>query len=253
MTKPRIALITGAAVRIGRCIAETLAAEGWSIALHYNQSQESAKLLADEISAIGNEVKIYRANLEIESEVVSLIADINQSMGPVDCLVNNASAFEYDTITSSNRALWDCHMETNLRAPFVLSQQFAGQKSCKHDRCIINILDQRVWNLTPHFMTYTLSKASLWTLTQTLALALAPSIRVNAIGPGPVLPSTRQTDDDFKKQCKSTLLEHGVSPHEIANTVSYILETTSLTGQMIAIDSGQHLGWSLPNSIHTNE
>ena len=164
-------------------------------------------------------------------------------VGPLTLLVNNASTFENDTVETVTRESWDLHMEVNLWSPFALSQAFARQLPDGAEGNIVNLLDQRVWNLTPYFMSYTVSKSGLWTLTRTLALALAPRIRVNAIGPGPALPSTHQTDQEFTDQCARMPLRRGTTPGEIASTVRYILASPSLTGQMIALDGGQHLGW----------
>jgi len=164
-------------------------------------------------------------------------------------LVNNASQFENDTIQSTTRESWDQHMNVNLRAPFVLSQIFAEQVPKGTEGNVVNILDQRVWNLTPFFMTYTLSKTALWTLTQTMAMAMAPKIRVNGIGPGPTLKNERQSEDDFVRQWTEVPLRRRVMPQEIADTLRYILQASSMTGQMIALDGGQHLGWGQTSNI----
>ena len=170
------------------------------------------------------------------------------ALGPVTCLVNNASAFEPDTIATVTRASWDTHMETNLRAPLVLTQAFARALPSGAAGNVINILDQRVWNPTPYFLSYTVGKAGLWMLTKTLALALAPAIRVNAIGPGPTLPSERQSAEHFARQQRNTPLRRGPQPEEIGRAARFILDSPSLTGQMIALDGGQHLGWATPES-----
>ncbi|MBJ26228.1 MAG: short chain dehydrogenase [Alphaproteobacteria bacterium] len=243
---PKIVLITGAAVRIGKWIAESMASDGWSVALHCNTNYKAAENLAEKIRGQGGIAEVFRANLACEDDVEKLIPQVVQSMAPISCLINNASTFEYDSSESATRSSWDLHMEVNLRAPFVLSQNFSKISNRTTQGIIINILDQRVWNITPHYMTYTISKYGLWALTQSLALDLAPHIRVNAIGPGPVLPNQRQTNYDFNKQWENTPLKRQISSEEITNTVKYILNTPSLTGQMLAIDSGQHLGWSMP-------
>jgi NAD(P)-dependent dehydrogenase (short-subunit alcohol dehydrogenase family) len=186
------------------------------------------------------------ADLAREAEVEALVAQAAAALGPLGCLVNNASAFERDEALGVTRADWDRHMETNLRAPFVLMQGFARQLPADRHGAVVNLIDQRVWNLTPHFVTYTLSKAGLWTLTRTMALALAPRIRVNAVGPGPTLPSPRQTEAQFRRQMASVPLGHGTSPEEIAAAVRFILAAPAMTGQMIALDGGQHLGWAQP-------
>ncbi len=236
-------LITGAARRIGKAIVDALAEDGWRIALHYGGSADEAEAGAADLRARGAEVALYEADLRDEAQVRGLIPRIAGEMGTLDCLVNNASVFERDSLGDAARESWDAHMEVNLRAPFVLTQAFADQYRGENGN-IINILDQRVWNLTPHFSSYTLSKAGLWTLTQTTALALAPAIRVNGVGPGPTLPSPRQSEDRFREQWERTPLARRVGPQEIASAVRFILATPSMTGQMIALDSGQHLGWA---------
>ncbi len=161
-------------------------------------------------------------------------------------LVNNASLFENDTATTASRASWDAHFAVNLRAPFVLIQDFAAQLPGNAGGVIVNLLDERVWNLTPYFVSYTLSKSALWTLTQTMAMALAPRIRVNAIGPGPTLPSARQTPQQFQARCNAMPLRRGASPAEIAAALRFIVAAPAMTGQMIALDGGEHLGWAQP-------
>ena len=173
---------------------------------------------------------------------------------PLTVLVNNASLFENDTVNDATRESWDKHLDVNLRAPFVLSQMFAEQLPEDQDGNIINLLDQRVWNLTPFFMSYTVSKAGLWTLTQTLAMALAPQIRVNAVGPGPTIRNERQSEEDFARQWGETPLERRVMPQDIADAVRFIINAPSMTGQMIAMDGGQHLGWGqASNRLAPNE
>lgn len=241
-----VALITGAARRIGRHIAGALAADGYRVAVHYNGSRQDADSVVAEITAAGGVAMAVQADLHDEAAMADLIPRVTAALGPVGVLVNNASTFEHDTVDTATRASWDLHMQANLRAPFVLSQQMAALLPDTASGVIINMIDQRVWALTPDFMTYTLSKSALWTLTQTLALALAPRIRVNAIGPGPALPSKRQTPEHFAAQAAAMPLGHGTSPSEIASTVRFLLAATSMTGQMIALDGGQHLGWALP-------
>lgn len=241
-----VALITGAARRIGRSIAETLAADGHPVAVHYNGSRTEAETVVDSITAAGGRAMAFQADLHDEDSMAALLPAVTAAFGPVGVLVNNASTFEHDSLDTATRASWDLHMQANLRAPFVLSQQMAALLPDGARGCIINLIDQRVWALTPDFMTYTLSKAGLWTLTQTLALALAPRIRVNAIGPGPALPSKRQSAEQFAAQASAMPLGHGTNPAEIADTVRFLLAAGSMTGQMIALDGGQHLGWALP-------
>lgn len=243
-TAPRHALVTGAAKRIGRAIALKLADLGYDVTLHCHRSLADAEALADEVRARGARAFVAVCDLSQELEVERLLPDAVQALGPVGVLVNNASVFERDEALSTSRELWDFHMETNLRAPFVLTQAFARLLPETAQGSVVNLIDQRVWNLTPHFTTYTLSKAGLWTLTRTLALALAPRIRVNAVGPGPALPSVRQTEEEFERQCKAMPLQRGTNPEEIAQAVAYLISAPAVTGQMVALDGGQHLGWS---------
>lgn len=241
---PRAALVTGGARRLGRAMAEALAADGFAVAIHYHASEAEAESLAEAIRARGGRAATLVADLADEDAVEALIARAEAEVGPLGCLVNNASIFEMDTAATATRASWDRHLEPNLRAPFVLAQRFAEALPEGTHGLVVNMLDQRVWNLTPYFMSYTLSKSGLWTLTRTLALALAPRVRVCGIGPGPTLPSPRQSDADFARQCRQTPLRHGPSPEEIALTLRFLLAAPSLTGQMIALDGGQHLGWA---------
>lgn len=250
-TTPRTVLVTGAAHRIGQAIAIDLARHGWSVAVHYNTSAEAAEAVVGQIIDAGGTAASVRADLSRESEVAGLVPQATDALGPLGCLVNNASLFENDGALSATRESWDAHMETNLRAPFVLTQAFARQLPETGQGAVVNILDQRVFCLTPYFTTYSLSKAGLWTLTQTLALALAPRIRVNAIGPGPTLPSRRQTMEQFERQCAAMPLGHGATPRDIAEAVRFVLSASAMTGQMIALDGGQHLGWALPRDDDT--
>ncbi|GEO80627.1 SDR family oxidoreductase [Pararhodospirillum oryzae] len=243
-TRPRAALVTGAARRLGRAAALELAALGYDVAVHHRDSPDEARETAALIQALGRRAVLVQGDLSREEEVDALAQAALAALGPLGVLVNNASVFELDMWDSATRESWDAHMETNLRAPFVLSQAMARALPPSATGVIINLLDQRVWNLTPYFISYTLSKAGLWTLTQTLALALAPRVRVVGIGPGPALPSPRQTPQQFAAQAASVPLGHGTSPEEIARAVRFVLEAPSLTGQMIALDGGQHLGWA---------
>jgi NAD(P)-dependent dehydrogenase (short-subunit alcohol dehydrogenase family) len=243
-TLPRAALVTGAARRVGRAISLALASRGFSVALHCRDSRADAERTAADISALGVDCVILQAHLDREDEVARLIPDAVAALGPLGVLVNNASTFERDEAADATRASWDAHVEPNLRAPFVLMQAFARQLPKEAAGLIVNMLDQRVWSLTPHFVSYTVSKAALWTLTQTMALALAPRIRVNGIGPGPTVPSPRQSQAQFDAQCASVPLKHGSSPAEIGAAVLAMLDLPSMTGQMIALDGGQHLQWS---------
>ena len=241
---PRTALVTGGARRLGRAICLALAEDGFSVAIHCHRSREEGSALAAEIEQVGGRASAVAADLRIEAETQSLVEQAAAALGPVGLLVNNASIFERDEWHDADRASWDRHMEPNLRAPFVLMQAMARALPSDAGGLVINMLDQRVWSLTPHFVSYTVSKAGLWALTQQMALALAPRIRVNAIGPGPALPSPRQTAEQFARQCESVPLRHGTNPEEVGRAVLAILGLSSMTGQMIALDGGQHLQWS---------
>jgi len=239
----KVALITGAARRIGAAIARDLAALGWSVAVHHHRSLAAAQTLVGTIEDRGGRAQAFAANLESEAETSELVGRVADALGPVHCLINNASVFERDEALSVTRDSWERHMQVNLRAPFLLTQAFARQAP-EAGGCVINLLDQRVWNLTPHFTSYTVSKSALWTLTQTLAMALAPMVRVNAIGPGPTLPSVRQSEEQFVRQWSAVPLARPTSPVEIADVVRFLLDAPGVTGQMIAVDGGQHLGWA---------
>ncbi len=236
------ALVTGAANRIGHAIALALAPTH-AIAVHYRQSRAAADGLAGCITANGGKAAVFGADLADETAAADLLPAAAHALGPVTLLVNNASIFERDSLATVSADSWQRHMAVNLRAPFILSQAMALALPSREHGNIINLTDQRVWNLTPHFMSYTVSKAGLWTLTQTLALAMAPRIRVNAIGPGPTLPSARQTPDQFAAQARRLPLRAPVAVADITAAVRFILDAPSMTGQMIALDGGQHLGW----------
>lgn len=238
---PKTALITGAARRIGRAIAMDLAAHGWRVGIHYRRSREEAEALASEIRLAGGEAAALAANLADIADVQTLIPRCTEALGLPTCLVNNASEFFLDTIGSVTPEGWHTHLDINLKAPVFLAQALYGSLPAGVEGSVINIIDQRVWRPTPDFFSYTISKAGLWTATQTLAQAMAPRVRVNAIGPGPVLQSVHQTPSDFAAEKNSTPLQRGPSLAEIAAAVRFILETPSMTGQMIALDGGQHL------------
>jgi NAD(P)-dependent dehydrogenase (short-subunit alcohol dehydrogenase family) len=240
----KAALVTGAAQRIGKAIALDLAQAGWAVAVHYHSSAADAAAVVDAIRALGGAAVALPADLARESEVETLVPRAGAALGALTCLVNNAALFELDTVATATRASWNAHIETNLRAPLVLAQAFARQLPAGADGNIINMLDQRVWNLTPYFLSYTVAKSGLWTLTRTLALALAPRIRVNGIGPGPTLPSPRQSEAQFAEQSKSVPLGRGTTPEEICGAIRFLLDAPAVTGQMIALDGGQHLGWA---------
>ena len=202
MSIPKTALVTGAARRIGRAIACDLGAWGWSVVVHYNRSADDADAAVNVIKAAGGQAVSLKADLAKEEETRQLMAQSVAAFGPIGCLINNASTFDRDEFDTVTRASWDAHIEPNLRAPFVLSQDMAAALPDNKNGVIVNIIDQRVWNLTPHFLSYTLSKTGLWTMTRMLALALAPRIRVNGIGPGPTLRNVRQTEALVRRQQK---------------------------------------------------
>lgn len=242
-TIPRVALVTGAAHRIGRAIALTLAEAGFDIAVHCHTNIAAAEETCAAIVELGRAAVVMQCDLSQEAMVQMMMPRAAEVLGPVGVLVNNACPFERDEWHDATRESWDAHIEPGLRAPFVLMQHFARALPQGAEGAVINMLDQRVWSLTPHFVSYTVAKAGLWTLTQTLALALAPRIRVNAIGPGPALPSTRQTEEQFAQQAASVPLQRGTSPEEIARAVLSILALPAMTGQMLALDGGQHMQW----------
>jgi NAD(P)-dependent dehydrogenase (short-subunit alcohol dehydrogenase family) len=243
-SNPKTALVTGAARRIGRAIAERLAVDGWAVAVHCHDSAEDARAVVAAIEAAGGRAAVLEADLTDRAAVEALLPAAAETLGPITALVNNASAFERDELATLTRASWDQHLETNLWAPLMLTKAFAAQLPEGAAGNVINLLDQRVFNLTPYFLSYTVSKSALWTLTQTLALALAPRIRVNAIGPGPTLPSPRQSQAEFDRQWARMPLGRGTTPEEIAAAVRYLLDAPAVTGQMLALDGGQHLGWA---------
>lgn len=240
---PRVALVTGAARRLGRAISIALAEVGFDVAIHCHSSTGPAEELATALRRLGRRAVVLKADLASEAEVQPLIASASAALGPLGVLINNASLFERDEWDDASRASWDAHIEPNLRAPLVLMQNFARDLPDAAEGAIVNMLDQRVWSLTPHFISYTISKFGLWGLTQTMALALAPRIRVNGIGPGPALPNNQQTAEQFQRQFASVPLGRGTSPDEVGQAVIAILCLPSLTGQMLALDGAQHMQW----------
>lgn len=248
-----VALVTGAARRLGRAMALSLAKQGYDVAAHYNGSKAEAEALCDEIRQLGQEAAAVQADLTRESDMAGLVPAVTQYFSkPVTVLVNNASVFEYDNIETASRDSWDRHFESNLRAPFVLTQAVARQVPDPiidqrgepvAQGLVVNLIDQRVRKLTPEFMSYTLAKMGLWALTQTAAQALAPRVRVNAIGPGPTLQGARQGEEHFLKQRQSTVLERGSNPDDITGGLAYLISAPSVTGQLICTDGGQHLVW----------
>lgn len=250
-------LITGAAKRIGRHLALGLATDGWQVAIHYARSKIEAESLKDEINALGQKAACFQADLDNVEAVQALTQRVTAEMGAFDALINNASVFERDRAISLTPESWDLHLNVNLRAPAILMTAFAKQADANadiKDGNIINIIDQRVWRLTPDFISYTVAKTGLWTLTQTYAMALAAqNIRVNAIGPGPTLPNTRQSKAEFDQMARLVPLGHGATMADILDGVRYILNAKAMTGQMIALDGGQHLAWQTPDITQVKE
>jgi NAD(P)-dependent dehydrogenase (short-subunit alcohol dehydrogenase family) len=253
------ALVTGGAQRLGAALVRALAARGADVAIHCHGSREPAEALAEELRATGVRAAVLAADLLDRPATARLVPEAAAALGrPLTVLVNNASIFEHDTIATATWESWDRHLGSNLRAPFELIQTFAAQAPRAAPdaageplarACVINIIDQRVLKLTPEFTTYTIAKMGLWALTRTAAQALAPDVRVNAIGPGPTLRGARQSERHFADQRAATVLGRGASPAEIASALAFILDAPGLTGQLIAIDGGQHLAWRTPDVL----
>jgi NAD(P)-dependent dehydrogenase (short-subunit alcohol dehydrogenase family) len=239
----RVALVTGAADRIGAAIATHLAAEGWKVVIHYRSSADKAKAAVDRIKAAGGAAAMAKADLVNRRQRAALIAAAAKPFGPLTLLVNNASSFERDSVADLEEALWDAHFAVHAEAPAFLSRDFAAQLPEGAEGNIINIIDERVLDLSPAFFSYTLSKAALWTMTKTLAQSLAPRIRVNAIGPGPTVPPPHVTQAAHDRRLKELPLGHAADADDIADGVLHILAMRSMTGQMIALDGGEHIEW----------
>jgi NAD(P)-dependent dehydrogenase (short-subunit alcohol dehydrogenase family) len=242
-------------------MALTLARNGYDVAVHYASSHDAAEEVVAMIRAMGRKAEAVQADLLDEAQTQTLVQRASAALGqPLTCLVNNASIFEHDTIENATRESWDRHVESNLRAPFVLTQHFAEQApdplqdSCEEpvaQALVVNMIDQRVRKLTPEFMTYTIAKMGLWAFTQTAAQALGPKVRVNGIGPGPTLRGGRQSEQQFSQQRTKTILERGADPTDIAAALLYFLNAKAVTGQILCIDGGQHLAWQTPDVIGT--
>ena len=237
-------LITGGATRIGKAIALHFSKKGWNIAIHYFKSSAEAKILKKIIDRKDVKVILIKADLKKKKQVEKIISIAKKKLGTIDCLINNAALFEMDDILDFTTKRWNDHLNINLLAPAILIKQFAKQAPNKNISNIINIIDQRVFKLTPIFMSYTLSKSALYTLTKTMAMRLGPNIKVNGIAPGPTIKSKRQSTEHFNNQAKSTLLKKSVSPEDICDTVEFLINNNSITGQVIAVDSGQNLTWN---------
>ena len=253
------ALVTGAGARLGQAMALYLGGRGYDVAVHYASSDDGAQDTVNQIKAMGRNAIALQADLLDEDAAQALVQRAVDGLGgPLTCLINNASIFEYDTVDNATRKSWDRHMESNLRAPFVLTQNFAKQapKAVVDDAgepiaqaMVLNMLDQRIHKLTPEFMTYTIAKMGLWALTQTTAQGLAPHVRVNGIGPGPTLQGHRQSAGHFAQQRAATVLERGANPKDITAALGYFLDAGAVTGQMISVDGGQHLAWQTPDVL----
>lgn len=247
--KPDGALVTGGGARLGRAMALALGEDGWAVCVHYNSSDTGAAETVDMIRRKGGRAEMLQCDLGSEGAREGLVAKAGKLIGhPVTLLVNSASTFADDTASDHTREGWDHHIEPNLRAPVHLAQQLAIALPDGDKGLVVNMIDQRVWKLTPQFFTYTLSKAALWQATQTLAQALAPRIRVNGIGPGPTLQSVHQTAESFAAEKAATLTGEGSGPDEIVRALRYLILAGSVTGQMIAADGGQHLMWQTPDT-----
>lgn len=253
------ALVTGGGHRLGRAMAIYLASRGYDVAVHYASSESGAFETAQLVEGEGRRAVTLQADLLDDSQTEALFAAAVDALGgPITCLINNASIFEYDSVETATRSSWDRHMQSNLRGPFILTQAMAAQRlqpvtdaagEPAAAGLIVNMIDQRVRKLTPEFMTYTIAKMGLWAMTQTTAQALAPALRVNAIGPGPTLRGGRQTEAHFAKQRASTVLGRGANPQDITAALGYFLDAPAVTGQLLCVDGGQHLGWQTPDVL----
>lgn len=241
------ALVTGGARRIGRAIVEDLAAHGFAVAIHCNRSRTEADALAAQIIAGGGRATVVAADLTDMDAVGDLVGQAQAALGPIPLLVNNASLFEDDSVLDFDWRAWDRHFAVHVKAPALLAQNFARALPGGQEGLIVNMIDQRVWRPTPRYFSYALSKSTLWTATQMMAQALGPRIRVNAIGPGPTLKNARQDDSDFAAQVDGLILKRGPELPEFGATIRYLWEARSVTGQMIAVDGGQHLAWQTPD------
>jgi len=246
---PKTALVTGGARRI----VEDLAANGFAVAIHAHRSAADAEALAGAITASGGRAAVVEADLNDIDAVGGLVGKAAALLGPVGLLVNNASVFEPDTVEDFGWEKWDRHFALHLKAPVMLARQLAAGLGDGQEGLVVNIIDERVLRLNPRYFSYTLSKAALWTATQTMAQAFGPRVRVNAIGPGPALANVRQQPEDFQAQLDGLILGRGPELGEFGATVRYLWQARSVTGQMIAIDGGQHLAWETPDVTGMNE
>ena len=246
-------LVSGAARRIGKAIAMDLAAHGYRVAVHANRSGAEAEAVAAAIRDAGGVAEVFLADLSDMNAVRALHGQVSERMGQPDIIINNASMFQDDDVRAFDEELFDRHFAVHVKAPAVLAEAMAATLPGGSEGLIVNVIDQRVWKLTPRFFSYTLSKSALWTATRTMAQALAPRIRVNAIGPGPTLANERQKAEDFARQATSVPLGHGPDLAEFGATIRYLHGARSVTGQMIALDGGQHLAWETPDVTGVGE
>ncbi|WP_176083227.1 SDR family oxidoreductase [Martelella sp. HB161492] len=243
----RTVLVTGSARRLGRAIATDLANSGYNVAVHANRSQDDAATLVEAIVQSGGRAAFFQADLSDAAQTDRLVDAVAEKLGPVRLLVNNASIFMDDSAQAFDASRFDAHFAIHLKAPLILAAAMQRQLPDDQDGLIVNMIDQRVFALNPRFFSYTLSKAALWTATQTMAQAFAPRIRVNAIGPGPSMKSERQEQEDFDRQIDGLILKRGPGLDEFGRTIRFLFDTPSITGQMIALDGGQHLAWETPD------
>lgn len=253
VSPPRTALVTGAARRIGAAIARDLGAHGWRVALHANASRGDAEAVAEEIRRAGGEAVVLAADLADLAALAPLVEAAFAALGPVDLLVNNASEFEPDEVGALDPARFERHLRVDLVSPCLLADLWAARLPADVAGVVVNVIDQRVLKPTPRFFSYTLAKSALWTATRTMAQALAPRIRVNAVGPGPSFANSRQSPEDFARQSAAVPLGHGPTPEEFGRTVRFFAETPSVTGQMVCLDGGQHLAWQTPDVVDVGE
>ncbi len=245
----RTALVTGGGARIGKAIVRDLAAHGWAVAIHANLSTKSAEAEAARINGDGGRAAVIQADLADLDAVRTILRQANDKLGPVTLLVNNAGIFLKDAIGELDAQIWETQFAVNLRAPVFLAEAFAAQLPDDHEGNIVNMIDHRVLKLRPDMTSYTLAKSALWTATRTLAQALAPQIRVNGIGPGPVLPNPHEGEAGLADEAEGTPLERPVDIADFGRAIRFLVETRSMTGQMLALDSGQHLAWRTPDII----
>lgn len=245
---PRRALVTGGGRRLGRAFALALAEAGFDVAVHCHRSHRDAEEVARRIGELGRRAVVVLADLEREEEAVQVVEVATTALGPLGLLVNSASVFELDNLATADRRSWDRHLETNLRAPVVLTHELVRLLPPDAAGLVVNVLDQRIMNLTPNFLSYSVAKMGLWAATQVLARELAPRVRVNAIGPGPTLPHPQMSEEKFQALVDALPLGRGPTPEELAAALLFIVGQPAMTGQMLTLDGGQQLGWLTPKA-----